>query len=237
MKNRPNLPKARRLPIKQATGSKQGPGFFVNIWHAIGLSFWYLIVKGLNRIEVEGAEYIPKRGESGVMLVYNHVSAIDPFVVAVTSMPFFSPVWWRAPAKEELFDLPVVRSVVATWGGFPVKRGKRDFDAMEKMVAMLRNSVVVIAPEGTRSTDGSLRQGKSGVGKIIYDARPRKVIPVRIRGADVVLPKGRVFPRFGETMTIVYAPPVDLDRYYRLPDSVETSQRIVDAVMAEISKL
>ena len=217
--------------------TKQGPGLWVNIWHAIGLSFWYLIIKGLNRVEVRGEAYIPKRGETGVMLVYNHISAIDPFVIAVTSMPFFSKVWWRAPAKEELFDIPIVRNIILTWGGFPVKRGKHDFRAIDKMATMLQNSVVVIAPEGTRSTDGTLRRGKAGVGKIIYDARPRKVIPVKVQGVEAILPKGRIFPRAGRKAMITYGAPIDLSRYYRLSESVETSQQIVDAVMEEISKL
>src|SRR5581483_3491548 len=221
----------------QMTMMKKRPGFWVNIWHAIGLSFWYLIIKGLNRVEVRGEDRIPKRGERGIMLVYNHISAIDPFVIAVTSMPFFSPVWWRAPAKEELFDIPIVRNIILTWGGFPVRRGKRDLESIDKMAAMLQNSVVVIAPEGTRSTDGTLRRGKPGVGKIIHDARPRKVIPVKVQGAASVLPKGRILPRVGKKITITYGPPVDLSRYEHLPGSVETSQQIVDAVMEALSKL
>ncbi|HLG22915.1 MAG TPA: lysophospholipid acyltransferase family protein [Candidatus Manganitrophaceae bacterium] len=216
---------------------RQSPGLFTNFWHAVGLSFWYLIFKGFNRIKVYGREHIPARGERGVMFLYNHISAIDPFSLAVTSMPFFSPVWWRAPAKEELFKIPVVRSVISTWGAFPVQRGKRDLAAIERMVEMLKNSVVVIAPEGTRSPDGALRRGKAGVGKIIYDARPRKIIPTRIRGVDRILPKGSVFPRIGKQASVTYGAPLDLSPYYSLPESVETSQKIVDAVMEAISKL
>jgi 1-acyl-sn-glycerol-3-phosphate acyltransferase len=217
--------------------TKQRPGLWTNIWHAIGLSFWYLIIKGMNRVEVRGGENIPERGERGIMLVYNHISAIDPFVIAVTSMPFFSSVPWRAPAKEELFNIPVVRNIITTWGGFPVKRGKRDLEAINKMAAMLQDSVVVIAPEGTRSTDGALRRGRAGVGKVIYDARPRKVIPVKVQGADAVLPKGRILPHVRKKIMITYGPAVDLDSYYHLPESVETSQQIVDVVMEKISRL
>lgn len=216
---------------------RSGPAPWVNLWHAVGLSFWRFIFKGLNRVEVVGAEYIPNRDERGVMLLYSHASAIDPFLVAATAMPFFSPVWWRAPAKEELFHIPIVRGILETWGGFPVQRGKRDLKSIEKMVAMLRDSVVVIAPEGTRSTDGKLLPGKAGVGKIIYDARPRKIIPVRLRGVDEILPKGRILPRAGRKATVAYGPPLDLSSHYLLPDSVETSRKIVGAVMEAISRL
>lgn len=214
-----------------------GPGFFLNLWHLLGLSFWHFVFKWINRVEVFGEENIPKRGEEGVMLLYNHISAIDPFLVGATSMPFFSPVWWRAPGKEELFGIPIVRTILSSWGAFPVRRGKRDLVAMQKMAEMLSHSVVVIAPEGRRSSDGALQPGRAGVGKILYDARPRKVIPVRVRGVDQILPVGKILPRIGKKTTITYGPPIDLSFYYSLPDTVETSQRIVDTIMEEIAKL
>lgn len=216
---------------------KRGPGFITNLWHLLGLAFWHFIFKWLNRVEVFGEEHLPKRGEEGVMLLYNHISAIDPFLVGATAMPFFSPVWWRAPAKEELFKIPIIRAIIASWGAFPVQRGKRDLESIRKMVEMLSHSVVVIAPEGRRSADGALQKGRAGVGKILYDAHPRKVIPVRVRGVNGVLPIGKVLPRIGKRTTITYGAPIDLSRYYEMPDSAETSQQIVDRVMAEIAKL
>ncbi|MBI3805548.1 MAG: 1-acyl-sn-glycerol-3-phosphate acyltransferase [Nitrospirae bacterium] len=216
---------------------KRGPGFILNVWHLLGLGFWHFIFKWLNRVEVVGGEHIPKRGEEGVMLLYNHISAVDPFLVGATAMPFFSPVWWRAPAKEELFNIPIIRGILASWGAFPVRRGKRDLESIRKMVEMLSHSVVVIAPEGKRSDDGQLQRGRAGVGKILHEARPQKVIPVRMRGVETILPRGTILPRLGRRTTITYGPPIDLTHYYNLPDSVETSQQIVDFVMQEIAKL
>jgi len=213
------------------------PGFLINCWHAIGLSFWAIIFKGLNRVRVIGTENIPRKGEPGVMLLYNHISAIDPFLVSVAAMPFFSPIWWRAPAKEELFDYPIVRNIIASWGAFPVSRGKRDLKAITKMTQLLQDSVVLIAPEGTRATTGQLQKGKSGVGKIIYDARPKNIIPVRVRGVEHVLPKGSIFPRIGKTTEITFGAPMDMSQFYALPESIETSRKIVDAVMEAIGRL
>jgi 1-acyl-sn-glycerol-3-phosphate acyltransferase len=152
-------------------------------------------------------------------------------------MPFFSPVWWRSPAKEELFDFPIVRNIISSWGAFPVRRGKRDLKAIQKMIELLQSSVVLIAPEGTRSTTGELLKGKSGVGKIIYDGRPQKVIPVRVRGVDQVLPKGSIFPRIGKKTTIHFGAPMDMTAFYAMPESIETSRKIVDAVMEALGKL
>ena len=214
-----------------------GPGFCINLWHAVGLLFWVIVLRFFNRVRVQNSENIPKRGEHGILICSNHISALDPFVIAVTAMPFFSPVWWRAPAKEELFRWPLVRTIIGTWGGFPVRRGKRDFEAIETMTQLLPMSVIVIFPEGKRSTDGRLQPGKAGVGKIVYDAKPAKVIPVLIEGSERLLPKGRILPRLFQTVSITYGPPLDLSRFLSSENSVELSQQIVAVIMRAIERL
>jgi 1-acyl-sn-glycerol-3-phosphate acyltransferase len=214
-----------------------GPGFITNIWHAVGLLFWVILFKLFNRIRVRNPEHIPGRGEYGVLICSNHISALDPFIIAATAMPFFSPVWWRAPAKEELFRVPVVRWILRSWGAFPVRRGKRDLEAMDSMTQLLKTSVIVVFPEGKRSTDGQLQPGKAGVGKIIYDARPVKVVAVLIEGSDRILRKGRFWPGLFQTVTITYGPPLDLSRFFRFENSIELSRQIVDIVMLSIEQL
>jgi 1-acyl-sn-glycerol-3-phosphate acyltransferase len=226
------------LTMMDRTSAKPtGPGFISNLWHAVGLLFWVIVLRVLNRVRVQNSENIPRRGDYGVLICSNHISALDPFVIAVTAMPFFSPVWWRAPAKEELFAVPLIRDFLKSWGAIPVRRGRGDLGAIQAVSGYLRQGVVVIFPEGTRSPDGRLLPGKAGVGKIIYDAKPAEVIPVLIAGSERVLPKGRVLPRLFRTITIVYGRPIDLVRYYSQGDSVELSQEIVDAVMQAIDQL
>jgi 1-acyl-sn-glycerol-3-phosphate acyltransferase len=217
--------------------SGDGPGFIKNIWHAIGLLFWYVIFKVLNRVKVIGSENIPQRGERSVLILGNHVSAVDPFVVAATSMPFFSPVWWRAPAKAELFRIPIIRNILSSWGAIPVVRGRHDLASIGRMVSLLPSSVIVAFPEGRRSTDGQLLPGRPGMGKVIHDARPRKVIPVYIQGTGILLPKGKIIPRLFKVVTLHYGKPVDLSRFNNFPDSLMISQQIVDEVMLEIARL
>ncbi|MGH7273953.1 MAG: lysophospholipid acyltransferase family protein, partial [Nitrospiria bacterium] len=185
------------------------PGFIRNLWHAVGLLFWHVIFRVLNRVRVLGQENIPQRGECGVLILSNHVSAIDPFLIAAISMPFFSPVWWRAPAKAELFDIPIIKNILSSWGAIPVRRGQRDLEAMGRMVELLPESVIVAFPEGKRSTEGQLLPGRPGMGKVIHDSRPRKVIPVYIHGTEIVLPRGRILPRLFKTLTIHYGDPLD----------------------------
>jgi 1-acyl-sn-glycerol-3-phosphate acyltransferase len=63
------------------------------------------------------------------------------------------------------------------------------------------------------------------------------ILPVAIHGTDRILPRDAWVPRIGRRARIRFGPPMDLSRYYVQPDGIETSHRIVDAVMAEIARL
>lgn len=216
---------------------RTGPGFLTNLLHFAILTLLDLLFRALNRVEVYGREHIPLRGERGLLILSNHISALDPLLIGITAMPRFSPVWWRAAAKEELFATPFSRWVVSVIGAFPVKRGRQDFESMERMAEVISTDVLVVFPEGTWSKTGELLPGRPGVGKVIYDARPAKVIPVAVKGTDEILPRGAWIPRIRRRAKIIYGPPMDLNRFYSLPPGIETSQQIVDAVMTEISRL
>jgi len=217
--------------------NRTGPGFLVNLLHFVVICLLDLLFRVLNRTEVFGREHIPSRGERGVLILSNHISALDPLLIGITAMPRFSPVWWRAAAKEELFTGGFSRAVMYLIGAFPVRRGRRDVESMERMVQALKTDVLVVFPEGTWSTTGRLLPGRSGVGKVIYDARPAKILPVAVKGTDKILPRDAWIPRIGSRAKIAYGPPMDLRRFYDQPDSVQTSHHIVDAVMAEIERL
>lgn len=210
------------------------PGFFIKCWYGIGLGFWNIIFKVFNKVDILAPENRPEKGEGSVLLLSNHISAIDPFLIAVTSYPFFSPVRWRAPAKEELFRYPVVRNIIAAWGAFPVRRGKGDYEAMNQMVRMLKESVVVIFPEGTRSRDGLLLKGRPGVGKIIWEGRPSRIIPVVVEGTNWILPKGQIFPSVGKRTRIYYGKSIDLSAYYPMEPTIEVTQKMADEIISRL---
>ncbi|HXC62329.1 MAG TPA: lysophospholipid acyltransferase family protein [Nitrospiria bacterium] len=214
-----------------------GPGFLINLLHFIVLSFLDLLFRVLNRTKVIGQENIPKRGERGVMILSNHISALDPLLIGITAMPRFSPIWWRAAAKEELFTTPFSRFVLQIIGAFSVKRGRHDAGSMDRMAQVLSTSVLVVFPEGTWSTTGQLLPGRLGVGNIIYNARPAKILPVAVKGTDDILPRDHALPRIGRRARIIYGPPMDMNRFYLQPDTRETAREIVQAVMAEIGRL
>jgi 1-acyl-sn-glycerol-3-phosphate acyltransferase len=216
---------------------RTGPGVLTNLLHLILLTLLDLLFRVLNRVEIRGWENIPLRGEQGVLIVSNHISSLDPFLIGITAMPRLSPVWWRAAAKEDLFTSPLSRIVMQCIGAFPVKRGQHDEESMEQMVESLKSDVLVVFPEGTWSTNGQLLPGRLGVGRVIRKSRHAKVLPVAVKGTDKILPRGYWRPCVGRQARIIYGTPMDLDRFYLQPDTGETAREIVEAVMGEIGRL
>ncbi len=186
------------------------------------------------RLRVAGEAHIPAQG--GILLASNHISMFDTVLIPATVIKArgLQIVW--APAKEELFRVPVLRHILLSWGSFPVRRGQSDLRAMRRILSLLRTEKVMIFPEGTRSSDGRLGPGNRTVGKFIYHTRP-VVIPTVIRGTDRILSKGARIPRFRQPVSVHYGPPLDLQRYYELPDSKQTSEAIIQEVMRAIAAL
>ncbi len=214
-----------------------GPGVLVNTIHFTALTLLDILFRVLNHVEILGKENIPHRGERGVLFLCNHISTLDPFLIGATAMPRFSPVWWRAAAKEELFRSGFSRVIMNLIGAFPVKRGQHDPESMERMVYSLETDVLVVFPEGTWSYSGKLLQGRVGVGRVIHRSKPRKILPVAVKGTDQILPRNRMIPRTGKKAKIIYGSPLQLDRFYYMPDDLHTAREIVKVSMDEIETL
>jgi 1-acyl-sn-glycerol-3-phosphate acyltransferase len=198
-------------------------------WLALGLFF-----AGFNRLKIAGAEHVPAGG--GVLLAANHLSIFDTLLIpwANIAQGRLEVVW--APAKAELFAIPLINRVITSWGAFPVQRGGRDLRAMRRLVELMRREKVMLFPEGTRSADGWLGMGNRAVGKLIYLARPL-VIPTAILGTDRLLAKGRLVPRLFSRLEVRFGPPLDLEQYYAAADTKATAEAIIHLVMRSIARL
>jgi 1-acyl-sn-glycerol-3-phosphate acyltransferase len=118
----------------------------------------------------------------------------------------------------------------------PVDRGKGDLASMKRILHLLKaGNRVLIFPEGTRSTDGSLQAAEAGIGFIIAKCEV-PVVPVRIFGAFECFPRGTTWPRPGR-ITIVPGPPVD---FSDLPPELtgrERYQACADRVMEALAEI
>lgn len=152
---------------------------------------------------VQGEENIPATGT--VLMVSNHTSYLDPVSIgdASTRRVCFM-------AKAELFDNKVLGFLLRGVDSYPVKRGEPDRAAFKNTFALLdEGRVVCIFPEGGRQENGEL--GKAEAGAALFATKTGcPVVPVYVRGANVVLGKGGKFKR--GKITVAFGKPFTLDR-------------------------
>ena len=188
-----------------------------------------LIFNILCRLEVEGLENIPESG--GVILAPNHISHLDPPLVAAAVR---RPVYFMA--KRELFSVPVLGWIIRRTHAFPVSRGGADRKAIRQAQELLqRGNVLVMFPEGTRSPDGRLQAGELGPAMIAARARV-PVVPMAITGANRALPRGSVFFRPAK-IRVKIGNPIFCDSATSAPISRETLQPFADKIMEGIRSM
>jgi 1-acyl-sn-glycerol-3-phosphate acyltransferase len=179
------------------------------------------------RGRIYGAHHVPQRGP--LVVVANHASYFDPPLI---SNCVRRPVAWMA--KEELFRVPILRTLIRWYGAYPVKRGASDRRALQAALhALDQGWVVGVFLEGTRTADGRIYDPKLGAALIAAKAQA-PLLPVCLWGTQEILAKGR-FPRpvpitvrIGEPI----APPLSGDRHH-LEATTQDCCRCINALHAQ----
>ncbi|MCX5795359.1 MAG: lysophospholipid acyltransferase family protein [Elusimicrobia bacterium] len=210
--------------------------YIVTSLSAVAAVFFF---KVLNRTIVIGKENVGV--EQNTLLLPNHQSMIDGFLVG--AMVFFPRSLlkpelfpWLPAAWENFFENPVMRWFSDNWRCIPVKKGRKDVGAMLRMEACLRDGIMIVFPEGTRTRDGKLLPPRSGIGYVMLKTRP-KAIPVCMDGMSGLQPIGHFWPRVFRTILICYGKPVDLAEFYSRPVGREAAQDAIEKVFAEVGRL
>ena len=175
------------------------------------------------RLHASGAENLPAEG--GYVLAANHCSNFDPWPLG---MPLFPQRHLRFMAKSELF-WPPLSWVIDAGGGFPVRRGERDEEAIATAVALCRDGhVVAMFPEGTRRSKGLVKKHearwRTGAARIALEADV-PLVPAAILGTDRLSRMPRLQIRYGAPV-----PLADLDRDDLQHASVEATRRLQEQV-------
>ncbi|MDO5287321.1 MAG: lysophospholipid acyltransferase family protein [Actinomycetia bacterium] len=201
--------------------------------------FKYLLFRPVCRYgfrpTVEGEENIPARG--GAVLAANHTSAGETFL-----LPAMIRRRMTFPAKAELFtghDLPshVVAWFLKAVGQVPMDRsgGRASAMGLEPVMEVLRaGGLVGIFPEGTRSRDGRLHRGRTGVARLALSAQV-PVVPVGFYGTE--FRKGPLGVPTMHRPVIRIGRPITLDAYQGIEPDGSVYRRLTDQVMREIQKL
>jgi 1-acyl-sn-glycerol-3-phosphate acyltransferase len=187
-------------------------------------------------MEVEGLRHVPVRGP--VILASNHLALIDPLFIGVAV-----PRKVTFIAKRELFaegnaaQRAFTRALRAI-GQLSVDRrpGQDSRQAMDTSLRVLQQGGCFgIFPEGTRSPDGRLYRGRTGLAWLAL-AAGAPVVPVALSGTSAILPPGRRIPRFNR-VGVRFGPPVDLDAWKGEAHRARSRRAATDAVMAAVQRL
>ncbi|HEX8628724.1 MAG TPA: lysophospholipid acyltransferase family protein [Catenuloplanes sp.] len=187
------------------------------------------------RPTVEGLEHLPATG--GAILAGNHLSVADELFLGA-AVPRHIAFW----AKAEYFTGTgargwLTRSVIGGLGAIRVERGggRAALSAFDGAIPVLRSGgLVAVYPEGTRSPDGRLYRGRTGMIRLALGAAV-PIIPVGVLGTDRIQPIGARMPKLGAGKVILrFGKPMDFTG--RTGDSAGL-RAMTDEVLAEIQKL
>ncbi len=185
---------------------------------------------------VEGAEHIPTDGAA--IVASNHLSFCDSV---------FLPLMMRRRivflAKAEYFNRPGIvgwakRVFFTGMGAVPIDRssGSAARSALDTGAGVLRQGALLgIYPEGTRSPDGKLYRGKTGVARLALRARV-PVVPVAIPNTHQVQPLGSKLPRLMR-VRIRFGEPLDFSECFAATGDRHTERMVTDRIMARLGQL
>jgi len=118
-------------------------------------------------------------------------------------------------AKAELFQAPLLKTILPKVGAFPIRRGMSDRQALRTGLKLLKDSEIVgVFPEGTRSKTGELGEGLAGVGFFALRSAAH-VVPCAIIGSYKLF----------STLKVVYGPPIDMNAVRELKRSPEEATK------------
>ncbi len=187
------------------------------------------IMNALVDLRVEGLEHVPE--SEGSLVTTSHISRLDtPFLMFAT--PRNDTIGMVADEYQRFLPFRwILNGIKVIW----VSRSEYDFSAFRESLAFLKNDWIVgIAPEGTRSRDGRLLEGKPGAALLARRAGV-KIVPAIVSGSTEMfsrllrLRKMRVLVRFGKAFS--------LPQQDEAEDNKAWLERATDEIMARIAIL
>ena len=184
------------------------------------------------RIHVEGREHVPKKGP--VILAANHRSFLDSIFLPLVMKRRVTFV-----AKAEYFDDTKSAWFFRGVGQIPIRRegGSASERALESAMEVLADGGVFgIYPEGTRTRDGYLHRGHTGVARLsLRTGAP--IVPVGLIGTDDVQPVDKKMPRVNMPVTVRFGEGIDPARFGDRAIDRMALRELTDEVMYEIGQL
>jgi len=209
----------------------------------VGVFYWVVkailapFLKVVFRPWAEGTENVPREGPA--IIASNHLSFSDHFF---GPLPLPRKVVFLT--KAEYFTGRGLKGLVSRWfmsgvGGIPIDRtgGEAGELALRTGLRVLaQGKLLGIYPEGTRTPDGRLYRGKTGVARLALESRAL-VIPCAMVGTFEFQPPGKVLPRLRIRPGVRFGKPLDFSRYYGMESDRLVLRAVTDEIMYELMRL
>jgi 1-acyl-sn-glycerol-3-phosphate acyltransferase len=202
------------------------------------VAYWVLkavltpILRLLFPVRVEGIEHVPTDGPA--ILASNHLSFSDSVFLPLVLRRRLTFV-----AKAEYFEQRKTAWIFRALGQIPVKRGggPASLRALDSASEVLQaGGLFGIYPEGTRSPDGKLYKGHTGVARLAMGNKV-PVLAVAMIGTREAQPIGQVKPNFRSPITIKISPQMKFERYADRASDPKVLRQITDEIMFELRGL
>jgi 1-acyl-sn-glycerol-3-phosphate acyltransferase len=190
----------------------------------------------LGRPKIEGLENVPQSGAA--ILASNHLAVMDSFYLPLVVRRRITFL-----AKSEYFTGTGFKGWWSRWfftavGQVPIDRSSADaaqaaLDTAERVLG--EGKLLGMYPEGTRSPDGRLYKGKTGLARLALETGV-PVIPVAMIGTNKVNPPGTSRLRFGK-VTVRFGKPMDFSRFDGLAGNRFIERAVIDEVIYELMGL
>lgn len=189
------------------------------------------LFRGLWRMTIEGMDNVPA---SGAIIAPNHVSVLDSFV-----LPAVLPRRITFVGKAEYMDDWKTKHLFPALGMIPIDRkgGSAADAALDAAAGILGHGELFgIYPEGTRSRDGVLHKGRTGVARLsLRTGAP--IVPVGLVGTREIQPPDQPMPRPFKPITVRFGRPIDPARFRARDGDPLLFREITDELMFEIAQL
>ena len=202
------------------------------------MAYWVLkailtpVLRLLFKVRVEGKDQVPSGGPA--ILASNHLSFSDSIFLPLVLRRRITFV-----AKAEYFDDPKTAWFFRAVGQIPIRRGGGSASqrALDSAMEVLQSGGLFgIYPEGTRSPDGKLYKGHTGIARLALKSGA-PVIAVAMIGTREAQPIGQVKPNFFSPIGIKFSKPMHFDKYADRADDPRVLRQITDEIMFELRSL
>lgn len=214
------------------SGRDQPPAGAIGILYPVARALIRPACHLYTKLTIEGVENVPTDGRA--IIASNHVSFLDSVVLLGTL-----PRRVTFVGKAEYLDSWKTRYLFPAIGMIPIDRsgGRSAMRALEQACEVLeRDELFGIFPEGTRSRDGLLHRGRTGIARVaLRTGAP--IVPTGIIGTAEIQPPDSMLPRPRRHCTVRFGTPIDPTRYARSEPDPLVHRRLTDEIMFEIRQL